>query len=286
MNLFEGPRRELRRIFHDGRAMFATLSEGELLLGDGRRLDPETTSHLPPVDPRLIVCIHMNYESRRLEFGLPMGTEPSYFLKPPTTVLGHGGVVRRPTGCELLNFEGEIAAVVGRPMRNVPVAEAWEYLAGFAPANDVGLHDYRETDAGSMFRVKGHDGFCPIGPGVVAGVDIRDQVLRPYRNGVVVQEGPVSEMLNGIDYLLADISRHVTLQPGDIVLTGTPAGSRPMAPGDVMEVEVTGIGRLRHTVAEAPAPAADVGFQPVASQMSKTVAFGGDFKALETGPGR
>ncbi len=123
-------------------------------------------------------------------------------------------------------------------MRNVAPADVWDHLAGFAPSNDVGLHDFRETDSGSMLRVKGMDGFAPIGPGIVRGVDVRESTLRTYVDGTVVQEAPVSEMNFGIDYLFADLCRHITLLPGDVVFTGTPANSRPMDIGTVVEVEI------------------------------------------------
>jgi 5-oxopent-3-ene-1,2,5-tricarboxylate decarboxylase/2-hydroxyhepta-2,4-diene-1,7-dioate isomerase len=165
-------------------------------------------------------------------------------------------------------------------MRNIARQDVWDHLAGFAPANDVGLHDFRETDAGSMLRVKGQDGYCPLGPGLVSGVDIRESTLRTYINGAVVQEGPIAEMTFPIDYILADLCRHITLLPGDVILTGTPANSRPMQLDDVVEVEVTGIGRLTNTVAECPAPSHAVGHQ--AQQDTEgilRVAYGGDWWA-------
>jgi 5-oxopent-3-ene-1,2,5-tricarboxylate decarboxylase/2-hydroxyhepta-2,4-diene-1,7-dioate isomerase len=113
-----------------------------------------------------------------------------------------------------------------------------------------------------MLRVKGQDGYCPLGPGLVSGVDVRESTLRTYINGEVVQEGALTEMTFPIDYILADLCRHITLLPGDVILTGTPANSRPMQPGDVVEVEVTGVGRLSNTVAECPAPTHAVGHQP------------------------
>ena len=164
-------------------------------------------------------------------------------------------------------------------MRNVPQEETWSYLAGFSTANDVGCHDYRDTDAGSMLRVKGMDGFCPIGPGIVSGVDDRKSLIRAYLNGEVVQDALVSDMIFGIDYQLADLSRHMTLMPGDLILTGTPANSRPMQPGDVIEVEVSGLGRLMNTVAERPTPTEAVGHQPTRSEAVRRVALGSDLDA-------
>jgi 5-oxopent-3-ene-1,2,5-tricarboxylate decarboxylase/2-hydroxyhepta-2,4-diene-1,7-dioate isomerase len=187
--------------------------------------------------------------------------------------------VYRPADSKYLNYEGEIAVVVATPMRNVKPCDVWEYVAGFMPSNDVGLHDFRDTDAGSMLRVKGQDGYCPVGPGLVSGIDIRQQTLRTYVNGEVVQEDPVSNMTFPIDYILADLCRHITLLPGDIILTGTPANSRPMNIGDVVEVEVTGVGRLTNTIAESPAPHNLVGHLPGESEEVVRVARGGDWWA-------
>ena len=164
----------------------------------------------------------------------------------------------RPADCRLMNYEGEVAAVIGRPMRNVARDDVWEHLAGFA-CERRRLARLPRDRRGSMLRVKGQDGYCPIGPGLVSGVDIRESMLRTYINGAVVQEGPIAEMTFPIDYILADLCRHITLLPGDVILTGTPANSRPMQLGDVVEVEVTGVGRLTNTVAECPAPSHAVG---------------------------
>jgi 5-oxopent-3-ene-1,2,5-tricarboxylate decarboxylase/2-hydroxyhepta-2,4-diene-1,7-dioate isomerase len=209
-----------------------------------------------------------------VEFKAPPLVNPTYFQKPLTALNSHRGGVHRPADCKYLNYEGEIAAIVGRPMRNVAREDVWDHLAGFAPANDVGAQDFRDTDAGSMLRVKGQDGFCPIGPGIVRGVDIREQTVRTLINGQVVQDGPVSDMTFPIDFIFADLSRHITFLPGDIVLTGTPANSRPMNVGDVVEVEVTGLGRLTNTVVEIPAPRHQVGHQPTDSEQVRRVALG------------
>jgi len=282
MSVFDGPRRELRRILDGGTPQWVTVSSdgGELVLMNGRRVAEATATYVPPCDPTKILCIHLNYDSRRVEFRAPALTTPTYFQKPNTALNSHRGVVYRPADSTLINYEGEVAAVIGRPMRNVAREEVWDHVAGFAPANDVGLHDFRETDAGSMLRVKGQDGYCPIGPGLVAGVDVRESTLRTYINGSVVQEGALSEMTFPIDYILADLCRHITLLPGDVILTGTPANSRPMALGDVVEVEVTGIGRLTNTVAECPAPSHQVGHQAQHdTEAILRVAYGGDWWA-------
>jgi 5-oxopent-3-ene-1,2,5-tricarboxylate decarboxylase/2-hydroxyhepta-2,4-diene-1,7-dioate isomerase len=276
MNVLEGPRSEIRRILHGGVAQWVTCDGEELLLGDGRRVPESSAVYLAPCEPTKILCIHLNYESRRLEFRAPELLTPTYFQKPLSALNAHRGVLCRPAGTRYLNYEGEVAAIVGRPMRNVAPSDVWDHLAGFAPANDVGLHDFRDTDSGSMLRVKGQDGFCPIGPGLVRGVDVRQGVLRTYVNGRVAQEGKVSEMRFGIDYQLADLCRHITLLPGDVILTGTPAHSRPLQPGDRVEVEVSGLGRLLNTVVETPAPRHAVGHQPTDTPAVRSVALGSD----------
>ncbi len=274
MSVLTGPREEWRRILLDGQPQWAKPDGDRLRLGDGRTMSEAEAVYLAPCEPTKIICIHLNYESRRVEFRAPPLTTPTYFQKPLTALNSHRGKLSRPAGCQYLNYEGEIAAIVGKPMRNVAPEDVWDHLAGFAPANDIGAQDFRDTDAGSMLRVKGQDGFCPIGPGVVRGVDIRQARVRTYLNGEVVQDGPVSEMTFDIPYIMADLTRHITFLPGDVVLTGTPANSRPMRPGDVVEVDVSGVGRLSNTVQEVPAPAHLIGHQPTDSEAVRRVALG------------
>ena len=278
MNVLEGERFERRRILHEGRPEWTTVDGASLRLMDGRSVSESEATYLPPCEPTKILCIHLNYESRRVEFQAPELVTPTFFQKPVSALNSHRGTLNRPANCQYLNYEGEIAAIVGRTMKNVAIADVWDHLAGFAPANDVGLHDFRDTDAGGMTRVKGMDGFCPVGPGIVRGVDVRESTVRTYLNGDVVQEGAVAEMVFGIDYQLADLCRHITLSPGDVVLTGTPANSRPMNAGDVVEVEVTGLGRLTNRVQDVPAPLHDVGHQPTDTVAVRRVALGGDFR--------
>ncbi len=279
MKVFEGGRLEQRQILCEGRPVWTSVAGDSLVLPDGRQIPEADAVYLAPCNPTKIICIHLNYESRRIEFRAPNLITPTYFMKPVTALNSHRGMLNRPANCQYLNYEGEIAAIVGRPMKNVAQEDVWDYIAGFAPANDVGAQDYRDTDAGGMTRVKGMDGFCPIGPGIVRGVDVRDSTLRTYINGEVVQEGQVGEMTFGIDYQLADLCRHITLMPGDVILTGTPANSRPMQPGDVVEVEVSGLGRLTNTVQDVPEPQHQVGHQPTDTDAVRRVALGGDWWA-------
>ena len=274
MSVLTGERVERRRIFHQGRPEWVRLEGDSLILADGREIAEQDANYMAPCEPTKIICIHLNYESRRIEFKAPKLVTPTYFQKPNTALNSHRGVLHRPDNCQYLNYEGEIAAIIGKPMKNVARDDVWDYIAGFAPANDVGCQDFRDTDAGSMLRVKGMDGFCPIGPGIVSGVDIRESRVQTFVDGEEVQNGPVSEMVFSIDYQLADLCRHITLLPGDIVLTGTPANSRPMRPGVTVEVAVEGIGRLSNTVAEILAPSADIGHQPTDSDAVRRVALG------------
>lgn len=282
MSVLEGPRREVRRICFGGRVHACRLDGDRLILGDGRTVPEAEAAYMAPVDPGTIVCAHLNYRSRATELGVDLETaHPTYFLKPATAVNAHRGDLVRPADCRLMNYEGEIAAVVGRLMRRVAPRDVWDHLAGFSCANDVGVHDFRGTDAGSMLRVKGQDGFCPLGPGLVSGIDIRRATLRTFLNGELVQQGAVSEMVWGIDDLLADLSRHMTLRPGDVVLTGTPWHSRPMFPGDVVDVEVDGIGRLTSRVVEGPAPERFRGYPATVTKTSLGVALGSDYHVLK-----
>jgi 5-oxopent-3-ene-1,2,5-tricarboxylate decarboxylase / 2-hydroxyhepta-2,4-diene-1,7-dioate isomerase len=277
MNVLEGARRELRRVLVGGSAYWAEPVEGGLRLADGRIIE-EPVIYLPPCQPTKILCVHTNFASRVFEFTgkLSVPVTPTYFQKPITALNSHQGEIVRPEGYKYLNYEGEIAAVIGRPTRNIQPQDAWNHIAGFAVSNDLGMHDMRDTDAGSMLRVKGQDGFCPVGPGLVSGIDIRESIIRSYRNGVLAQEGAVADMIFGIDYLIADLARHITLMPGDVILTGTPANSRPLEVGDLIEIEVTGLGRLSNRVVSCAAPSASVGHQPTDTEEVRRVALGND----------
>jgi 5-oxopent-3-ene-1,2,5-tricarboxylate decarboxylase / 2-hydroxyhepta-2,4-diene-1,7-dioate isomerase len=224
--------------------------------------------------PTKIVGVHLSYPSRVEEYAARTPDEPSYFLKPPSSLARHGDEVVRPRGCRYLNYEGEVAVVVGRRMKRVSEADALSYVEAYTVANDFGVHDFRHADRGSMLRVKGQDGFCPLGPELVdAGdIDATDLTLRTSVNGEVVQEGDTGELLWPIAYMLADLSRLITLEPGDIFLSGTPANSRPVEPGDVVEVEVEGIGRLSNRIVEAKEELAAVGVMPADTPNARHVA--------------
>ncbi|WP_419849147.1 fumarylacetoacetate hydrolase family protein [Candidatus Poriferisocius sp.] len=270
---------EYRRILLDGYPCDVERVGDQLVSGDGRSVAIDEAVHLAPVTPTKIICIHLNYRSRVEEFMTKLPPAPTYFHKPITALCGHQSDVVRPERCQWLNYEGEIAIVIGRTCRNVSPAEAGDYIAGYSVANDYGLHDFRDTDAGSMLRVKGSDTLCPVGPGLVTGWDFRGKRIQTIVNGEVKQDATTDEMEWDMHYIVADIARTITLVPGDILLSGTPAYSRPVEPGDVVTVEVEGLGALTNTIVSGPTPIRDdVGAQPSDSEEVQSTAKGGDWE--------
>jgi 5-oxopent-3-ene-1,2,5-tricarboxylate decarboxylase/2-hydroxyhepta-2,4-diene-1,7-dioate isomerase len=276
---------EYRRILLDGAAV-QTVRDGEFLVAaDGRRVAIEDAQHLPPSEPTKIIAVHLNYDSRTKEFMTKLPDAPTYFHKPITAINSHKGAVVRPEGCKWLNYEGEIVIVIGKTCRNISPEEAGEYIAGYTVGNDYGLHDFRDTDAGSMLRVKGSDTLAPVGPGLVTDWDFRNKMIRTYVNGEVKQEDNTDNMEWDMHYLVADIARTITLVPGDMLFSGTPAFSRPVQPGDIVEVEVEGLGRLTNHIVVGPTPIrTDVGAQPTESEEVISTAMGGDweFRGIRT----
>ncbi|MHC8509047.1 MAG: fumarylacetoacetate hydrolase family protein [Rhodospirillales bacterium] len=270
---------EYRKILLDGYPVLVERDGGELVCKDGRRVKIDSAVHLPPVEPQKIICVHLNYSSRVKEYMTKLPPAPTYFHKPLTALNSHKADVVRPKRCKYLNYEGEIAIVIGRHCRNISPSEAGEYILGYAAANDYGLHDFRDTDAGSMLRVKGSDTLCPVGPSLVTGWDFHNKRITTSVNGEIRQDGNTAEMEWDMHYLVADIARNITLVPGDILLSGTPANSRPVNPGDIVEVEVEGLGKLTNTIVEGPAPVRDdVGAQPSESEEVISTAMGGDWE--------
>ena len=194
-----------------------------------------------PVRPGKIIAVHVAYESRAAQRGRKPAV-PSYFLKPASSLAGSGAAVERPAGTELLAFEGEIALVIGSPARNVSLEDAWNHVAAVTAANDWGLYDLRAADKGSNLRNKGRDGYTSLGPSLIDAREVSPEQLRvrTWLNGQVVQEDTTApeNMIFPLAQFVADLSQHVTLEEGDVILTGTPAGSSVAQPGDVVEVEV------------------------------------------------
>ena len=230
--------------------------------------------------PGKIIAVHTSYRSRAAERGTTPPW-PSYFLKPTSSLAESGAPVARPPGCELLAFEGEVALVIGTPTRGVSRAQAWDHVAFITAANDFGVYDLRYADRGSNLRSKGLDGYTPVGPRllVARAVDLAALRLRTWVNGELAQDAwPARDMLFGFDDIVADLSRLITLDPGDVILTGTPTGSTVVRPGDEVEVEVSAgnysSGRLRSTIVEADYPLDPPGAMPRADDAERAAAYG------------
>ncbi|HTW15612.1 MAG TPA: fumarylacetoacetate hydrolase family protein [Nocardioides sp.] len=214
--------------------------------------------------PGKIIAVHAGYASRAEESGT-RPRHPSYFLKPASSLAASGGTVERPAGTEQLRCEGEVALVIGTTASGVAREDAWRHVRWVTAANDLGVREWRDPDRGSLLRSKGRDGFTPLGPGLLDATALDPSALRvrTWVNGTAVQDDTTAGLLFGLDQIVADLSQHVTLEPGDVILTGTPAGSTTLAPGDVVEVEVDApsvpgaptSGRLHTTVVAGTVPA-------------------------------
>lgn len=217
-----------------------------------------------PARPGKIIAVHVAYESRAAQRG-KRPAQPSYFLKAASSVAASGQSIERPAGTSLLAFEGEIAVVIGTSARNVTEADAWSYVAGVTASNDFGLYDMKTPDKGSNVRSKSRDGYTPLGPELIPAAEAAPDSLRlrTWVNGEVVQDDGTraDQLIFTLPRIVADLSQHLTLEPGDVILTGTPAGSSVVAPGDTVEVEVTAAsangeelssGRLTTTVVDGP----------------------------------
>lgn len=209
---------------------------------------PEGATLLPPVEPTKIVCIGRNYAEHAKELGNEAPAEPLLFLKPPSALLAPGGTILRPAASQRVDFEGELAVVIGREAKNVRAADWRDYVRGFTCANDVTARDLQKKDV-QFTRGKGFDTFAPIGPCLETELDLSDLRVITRVNGAIRQDGRTSQMIFPCDFLIEYITAVMTLVPGDVILTGTPSGVGPLQAGEVVEVEVEGIGVLRNEVA-------------------------------------
>ncbi|KAD4059931.1 fumarylacetoacetate hydrolase family protein [Arthrobacter yangruifuii] len=233
-----------------------------------------------------VIAVHINYPSRAAERGRTP-EQPSYFLKPGSSLALTGGSVERPAGCELLGFEGEIALVIGKTARHVSIEDAWSHVGGVTASNDLGVYDLRWADKGSNLRSKGGDGFTPVGPAILnaADVDPANLRIRTWVNGEIAQQDTTADLLFPFAQLVADLSQLLTLEPGDLILTGTPAGASVAVPGDRLEVEVDvpgtdkTTGRLATTVTDGITPLASFGAQPKIDDKQREEAWGSAEKA-------
>lgn len=202
---------------------------------------------MPPAMPTKIVCVGVNYGAHALEMGHALPSEPVIFLKPPTAMNAPTGEIHIPDGADRVDYEGELAVVMGRRAHRVSESDALTYVLGYTCANDVTARDLQRKD-GQWARAKGFDGFCPLGPWVETEVDPSDLLLETYVNGECRQSARTSDMIFGVPKLVSFISHVMTLLPGDVVLTGTPSGIGPLLSGDTVEVRIEGIGSLTNRV--------------------------------------
>lgn len=208
---------------------------------DGKPQDPITFA------PSKIVGIGQNYRAHAAEMGKGIPSEPLMFLKPPSALLGDGAAIERPDGYLRVDHEGELGVVIGTRARHVAVEDALRHVLGYTCVNDVTVRDLQQKD-GQWTRAKGFDTFCPVGPVIASGLDPRDLHIATRVNGVTRQSSRTSDLIFDVATLIAFVSRHMTLEPGDLISTGTPAGVGNLAVGDVVEVEIEGIGILRNPV--------------------------------------
>jgi 2-keto-4-pentenoate hydratase/2-oxohepta-3-ene-1,7-dioic acid hydratase in catechol pathway len=211
---------------------------GEIIQADETRL-------LAPVQPSKIVAIGLNYKAHAREFGKPMPDEPLIFIKPPTSVIGDGDNIVYPEMSKRVDYEGELAVVIGRKAKNIGVEQAQEFILGYTIMNDVTARDLQAKD-GQYTRAKGFDTFAPIGPWIETDIKPDNLYIKTYLNGIMKQNGNTSDMQFSVYQIISFISKVMTLLPGDVISAGTPPGIGPMNKGDLIEVDIQGIGRLRN----------------------------------------
>jgi 2-keto-4-pentenoate hydratase/2-oxohepta-3-ene-1,7-dioic acid hydratase in catechol pathway len=208
---------------------------------------------LPPCRPSKIVALGLNYRDHAREFNLEVPAEPLIFMKPPSAVIAADEKIIVPAMSRRVDYEAELAVIIGRTCRNVPREAAFSTILGYTCLNDVTARDLQTKD-GQWTRAKGFDTFCPIGPGLVTDIDPGDLAVQSYLNGELRQSSRTNQLIFSVPELVEFISRVMTLYPGDIISTGTPSGVGPMKSGDTVEVVVEQVGRLINTVAAEGAP--------------------------------
>lgn len=253
---------KIARFSHNDAIRYGIVDEQELvvLAGDpmfsgyettGERVPLSDAALLAPVIPRSkVVCVGKNYHDHAAEMGGVAPEEPLLFLKPNTAVIGPGDTIVRPTLSDRTEHEGELAVVIGRIAKNVKAENALDYVFGYTVGNDVTARDLQKRD-GQWTRGKGFDTFCPLGPVIETDFDQADATIETRVNGEVRQHAPLSDMIHSVPAIIEYASAVFTLLPGDVLLTGTPAGVGPFVAGDTVEVEITGLGILRNSVRDA-----------------------------------
>ena len=227
----------------------------ELLFADGQRAGFDDVVWLPPIEPGTIFALGLNYADHAKELKFTPPERPLVFLKGPNSLVGHNGDSPCPNDAHQMHFECELAAVIGRKGRRIRPAEAYEYVQGYTIANDYAIREYLENYYRPNLRVKNRDFCTPLGPWIVDATDISNPMelgLRSFVNGEMVQDGNTRDMIFGIPELIEYLSEFMTLQPGDLILTGTPHGVRFLQPGDEVVTEIDEIGRLANTIVREP----------------------------------
>lgn len=235
------------RVAFNGTVYDAVEDNGFLKLSDGRIVKEGEVVWLPPVQPRTIFALGLNYADHAKELLFEAPKEPLVFLKGPNTLIGHRSETKRPSDATFMHYECELVAVIGKMARNVKAEDAYDYVLGYTVANDYAIRDYLENYYRPNFRVKNRDTCTPIGPWLVDKEDVADPMnltLRTFVNGTLVQEDSTRDMIFTIPKLIEYLSSYMTLNRGDMILTGTPKGSVNVKAGDEVVTEIEGIGRL------------------------------------------
>jgi len=248
---------KLIRFLAQGRPSRGILTGNEVVELDGdynTSLRTQKTSHvfsqiqlLPPCTPSKIVAVGLNYRDHAAELNLPVPSAPVIFLKPPTAVIGPGEAVLYPAASSRVDYEAELGVVMKDRVRHISPASARDHILGYTCANDVTARDLQKND-GQWTRAKSFDTFCPVGPWIETELNPEDLLIESYLNGERRQSSRTSQFIFTLDFLVSFISGIMTLEPGDLIITGTPSGIGPMKPGDEIEVRIEGIGSLKNTV--------------------------------------
>lgn len=210
----------------------------------------EAEQLLPAASPSKIVCVGRNYAEHAKELGNEVPKEPLIFLKPPSSLIGNGDAIIHPKLSQRVDFEGELGLIIGKAGRKIKRADAWDYVAGFTVVNDVTARDLQKKD-GQWTRGKGYDTFCVAGPAFVpksAVKDFNSLRVRTLLNGEVKQDAPITDLIFPVDVIIEYVSEFMSLEPGDLIATGTPPGVGPMEPGSTVRIEIDGIGILENPV--------------------------------------
>ena len=215
---------------------------------DGNEYKLEEVKLLTPCLPSKIVCLGLNYRAHAEETKLPVPSVPLIFIKPTTSVIGHEDTIILPRNARRVDYEGELGVVIGKKARDVPEADARDYVLGYTCVNDVSDR-YAQRDDGQWTRAKGYDTFAPIGPWMDTDIEPDNVKLETFLNGELKQSASASDLIFGISKLISFISGVMTLLPGDVIATGTPSGIGRMNSGDIVEIKIEGIGTLRNFVA-------------------------------------